>query len=317
MRDLRLFVRLIHVQTSILRSSYPLTRKKRYIFMMLIIGDLRLGDDSTPPAPLTNFSSLATRTADAPLELPSSLPGHAPRNHQSRFDEHSIYPYLETNVDTITMEYSQEAISSARSARTIALHGSDSPFRHWTTIRDYVVGLIKRNNYEDLISYETSVERCEKVGEEWKITLRRRAEDGENDFWWTETFDAVVVASGHFSVPYVPHIEGLEDFERERPGSVLHSKMYRGREAHRGKVSCPLCLSNTVVMWELTGLVTAGDPCRWLGLCGRHHDGSAGCGTIACSCGRERSYDKRVFRRWCIQQSWCQPKTEYRACRDG
>lgn len=138
------------------------------------------------------------------------------------------------------MEYSQEPISATRSARTIELHGNDSPFRHWKTIRDYVVGLVKRNNYEDLISYDTSVELCEKVGEEWKVTLKRA--DGENDFWWTESFDAVIIASGHFNVPYVPKIEGLEDFERQRPGSVVHSKMFRGRDAYRGKVSYVSCL---------------------------------------------------------------------------
>ena len=54
--------------------------------------------------------------------------------------------------------------------------------------------------------------------------------------WWTEEFDAVVVASGHYWVPYVPHIDGLEELERSRPGSVVHSKHFRGRDALKGKV---------------------------------------------------------------------------------
>ncbi|GAB7348021.1 hypothetical protein MBLNU459_g6061t1 [Dothideomycetes sp. NU459] len=203
-------------------------------FPVLITSQHRFGEEDAPPAPLQNLSSLARRDADVPLEVPATLPGLASRIHQPRFDEHSIYPYLETNVDTVTMEYSCELISTERSARTIALHGPDSPFRHWKTIREYVTGLVKRNGYEDLIEYETSVERAEKVGDEWKVTLRKQAE-GEQDYWWVEWFDAVVVASGHFSVPYVPQIDGLEEFEKLRPGSVLHSKMYRGREAHQGK----------------------------------------------------------------------------------
>jgi cation diffusion facilitator CzcD-associated flavoprotein CzcO len=53
-----------------------------------------------------------------------------------------------------------------------------------------------------------------------------------------ETFDAVVVASGHYWVPYVPDIEGLDQFEKTRPGSVVHSKHFRGRDLFHGKVGC-------------------------------------------------------------------------------
>ena len=53
---------------------------------------------------------------------------------------------------------------------------------------------------------------------------------------WEERFDAIVVASGHYSVPYIPRIDGLEAFERAQPGSVKHSKMFRGRNEFRGKV---------------------------------------------------------------------------------
>ncbi|QCT69608.1 hypothetical protein E1952_14835 [Staphylococcus aureus] len=84
-----------------------------------------------------------------------------------------------------------------------------------------------------MICYSTHVERVEKFGDEWKVTLRR--EEDEKDYWWVEWFDAVIVASGHFNVPYVPAVQGLEDLEKQHPGSVLHSKMYRGRDAYKGK----------------------------------------------------------------------------------
>lgn len=204
-----------------------------------LLGLLTLADsmerygDKLPPVPLTNFSALATRTADQPVELPTQIPGHTSRNEQPRWTDSSIYPYLETNVDVVTMEYTQEPIVGALSARTIELHGEKSPFRHWTVMRDYVTSLFKRNGYEDFVSYNTHVERVEKVGDEWKITLRR--EEDEKDYWWVEWFDAVIVASGHFNVPYVPAVKGLEELEKQHPGSVLHSKMYRGREAYQGK----------------------------------------------------------------------------------
>ncbi|KAI5241130.1 FAD/NAD(P)-binding domain-containing protein [Aureobasidium subglaciale] len=189
--------------------------------------------DKAPPLPLSHFGALATRTADQPVEVPEQFPAHTRRNKQPRWTDSSIYPYLETNVDVVTMEYTQEPIIGALSARTIELHGEKSPFRHWTVMRDYVTSLFKRNGYEDLVSYNTHVERVEKIGDEWKVTLRR--EDDEKDYWWVEWFDAVIVASGHFNVPYVPAVKGLEELERQHPGSVLHSKMYRGRDAYKGK----------------------------------------------------------------------------------
>lgn len=132
------------------------------------------------------------------------------------------------------MEFTQEPIPDVRSPWSVAVHGVDTPFRPWTAIRDYVAGLLQRNAYGDLVEYGTWVERVEKVGGEWKVTLRKAGE--KLDYWWVEWFDAVVVASGHYWVPYIPEVEGLEQFEKSRPGSVLHSKTYRGKSRFANKV---------------------------------------------------------------------------------
>lgn len=134
------------------------------------------------------------------------------------------------------MAFTQEPIPRMVSEWSRTRHGEASPFRHWSVIRDYLADLAGRHDYGALVAYGTTVERAEKVGEEWKLTLRREEEDGERDYWWAEWFDAVVVASGHYSVPYIPRIDGLEEFARARPGAVIHSKHYRGRDAYRGKV---------------------------------------------------------------------------------
>jgi cation diffusion facilitator CzcD-associated flavoprotein CzcO len=186
---------------------------------------------------LSNFVALASRTADAPIPLPERLPAQAPKVTNPRFTESSIYPYLETNIDCIPMAFSQEPIPDERSNASIAIHGANTPFRHWAVMQKYIQSLVDRNGYQDLVSYNTTVENVEKVGHEWKVTLRR---DGiENDYWWVEWFDAVIVASGHYSVPYIPSIEGLEQFEKTRPGSVIHSKQFRGKEYFNRKVHSP------------------------------------------------------------------------------
>ena len=194
----------------------------------------RIGDSSRPPT-LSNLASLADGSADRPLDVPPQLPAQTPKSDQPRFSESSVYPYLETNVDFLPMEFSQEPIPIEFSTNSISLHGPGTPFRHWHVIRRYIASLLQRNGYEDLVSYNTTVERVEKVGAEWKVTLRKEGKG--SDYWWVEWFDAVVVASGHYWVPYIPSIDGLEDFERSRPGSVLHSKHFRGRDQFKSKAS--------------------------------------------------------------------------------
>lgn len=193
----------------------------------------RIGDNDRPPT-VTNMAQLADRTADLPLPIPERLPAYTPKSSQPRFTESSIYPYLETNVDHLAMSFSKEPMPAGASARSTALYGPTTPFRHWQIVRQYITDLVQRNGYEDFVSYSTTVEKAEKLGGEWRLTLRR--EGKESDYWWTETFDALVVASGHYSVPWIPHIEGLEQLETLRPGSVIHSKHFRGRELYKNKV---------------------------------------------------------------------------------
>lgn len=151
------------------------------------------------------------------------------------------------------MQFSQEPIPNEKSELSVSRHGPDTPFRKWEVIRQYITGLVERRGYNDLISYNTTVELVEKIGAEWKVTLRKEGQ--QSNYWWVEWFDAVVVASGHYSVPYIPFIPGLEEFEKARPGSVLHSKHFRGRHAFKNKASDAILLHQSV--YFLTSLPSA------------------------------------------------------------
>ncbi|KAG8627936.1 hypothetical protein KVT40_003809 [Elsinoe batatas] len=189
--------------------------------------------DEQPHPHLSDIDRLTSRTADTPIPLPSTLPAQTPKSTTPRFTETPVYPYLETNVDATVMEFSAEPIPPERSPASIALHGTDTPFRPWQTIQRYIESLTTRHGYSDFISYNTTVERATKLNDEWVLVLRRPGL--RTDYWWEERFDALVVANGHYSVPYVPHIPGLAAFEAAHPGSVEHSKAFRGREKYRGK----------------------------------------------------------------------------------
>jgi hypothetical protein len=194
----------------------------------------RIGD-AIAPGNIEDVVALAHRTADTPVPLPRTLPAQTPKSDRPRFAESSVYPYLETNIDFLPMQFSEEPISKEASELSVDLHGKDTPFRHWTVMRKYIESLVHRRGYQDYVSFNTTVERAEKIGNDWKLTLRKAGQS--TDYWWVEWFDAIVVASGHYSVPYIPLIEGLEDFVRRKPGVVLHSKQFRGREDFRGKAS--------------------------------------------------------------------------------
>ncbi|KAF1922408.1 FAD/NAD(P)-binding domain-containing protein [Didymella exigua CBS 183.55] len=223
-------------------------------------GGCWLEDKSPPPNLLPeDLEALANRTGDLPLQTPPELPARQPKVTQARYAESSVYPYLETNVDSLAMSFSQEAIPEQRSQLSVSKHGDDTPFRTHAVIRGYVESLVQRNGYEKLVAYNTSVELAEKVGNEWRLVLRKDGNVRGEDEWWEEWFDAVVAASGHFNVPYIPRIEGLAALERKHPGSVKHSKMFRGRDAYQAKkvVIVGASVSGADIAYDLVGAAKA------------------------------------------------------------
>lgn len=61
----------------------------------------------------------------------------------------------------------------------------------------------------------------------WEIIVR----DVANNKYEKKTFDAVIVASGHFFAPRYPEIQGIDDFQ----GKKLHSHDYRRAEDYIGE----------------------------------------------------------------------------------
>ncbi|KAL4929534.1 uncharacterized protein BDV17DRAFT_290546 [Aspergillus undulatus] len=76
------------------------------------------------------------------------------------------------------------------------------------------------------------LERREGAGGCWEIP--NQDQDHYHDYWWQEHFDALVIATGHYSLPYIPHIPRLREFAAAQPGSVLHTKAFRDAERFRG-----------------------------------------------------------------------------------
>ncbi|KAJ7738333.1 FAD/NAD-P-binding domain-containing protein [Mycena metata] len=95
-----------------------------------------------------------------------------------------------------------------------------------------------------VVSYSTRVEKVEKDTKEhkWILTLRRLERLRESnrilEEWWTETFDAVVLATGPYVSAHVPDIEGIVDWSKAKEGerySMCHSQSYRHPERYENK----------------------------------------------------------------------------------
>eukprot|EP00605_Chrysophyceae_sp_TOSAG23-4_P002751 GSChrysophyteH1.ASY1.ANO1.3034.1 assembled CDS len=76
-----------------------------------------------------------------------------------------------------------------------------------------------KTNFRDMIKFETSVHNVTFDGDKFQVTVR----DLPNDRCYTEEFDYVVCASGHFSTPNVPQFAGFDSF----PGRILHAHDFR------------------------------------------------------------------------------------------
>ncbi|KAJ7615052.1 FAD/NAD-P-binding domain-containing protein [Mycena polygramma] len=93
-------------------------------------------------------------------------------------------------------------------------------------------------------SYSTRVEKLEKINSShtWKLTVRKLERLPETRQikaqWWTEEFDAVVIATGPYVSPHVPNIAGLVDWSKVKDAgkhSVYHSQSYRRPERYENK----------------------------------------------------------------------------------
>ncbi|KAK3710321.1 monooxygenase [Vermiconidia calcicola] len=70
--------------------------------------------------------------------------------------------------------------------------------------------------------------------EKWSVRTRPIGPD-PNANTEEAVFDAVLVANGHFDVPYIPSVTGIERWNKAYPGMISHSKFYRRPEHFSGK----------------------------------------------------------------------------------
>jgi len=100
------------------------------------------------------------------------------------------------------------------------------------TVRKYIEDY--GEDVQELVRYDTQVINAEPVSDapdsKWKVRTRWLRTGKEDE----HTFDAVIVANGHFIVPYIPDIPDIREWNERYPGAISHSKYYRRPEEYSG-----------------------------------------------------------------------------------
>ena len=143
-------------------------------------------------------------------------------------DEHgepvhgSMYRYLWSNGPKECLEFADYSFDE-HFGRPI----SSYPPRE--VLWDYIQGRVKKAGVRDYIRFNTAVKHVtfDPVSRQFTVT----AHDYANGRSTTDTFDFVIVASGHFSTPHVPEFAGFERFS----GRILHAHDFREATEFQGK----------------------------------------------------------------------------------
>jgi cation diffusion facilitator CzcD-associated flavoprotein CzcO len=133
-----------------------------------------------------------------------------------------MYDVLHTNIPWPLMKYSDQdfpedsLVFPPREAVQDYLVRYSKDIRHAIRFNSQVNDVrLRQGNGKDL----------------WDVVVRS-TEDGSRH---THTFDAVVVASGHYSTMFIPDVKNIKEFNEAHPGIITHSKSYRSAESFSGK----------------------------------------------------------------------------------
>ena len=163
-----------------------------------------------------------------------------PRNTQERFVQTPSYYGIKTNIIEKMMTYSD--------SNRWPIDGDDEKRKYveGTVVQEYIENYIGRNLDDPRVTLRLGstvedVEKIDRAAEEaailpyrFKLTVRESYDD-KQDYWYQQEFDSIVVASGHYHVPFIPQVPGLRELQERFPNVVQHAKFYRESSSYKNK----------------------------------------------------------------------------------
>ncbi|KAF3994550.1 hypothetical protein FT663_01350 [Candidozyma haemuli var. vulneris] len=125
-----------------------------------------------------------------------------------------MYDQLETNIISRLMKYNR--VSGERFTTDV----KEYPGR--SEVLDYV------HKYKETIPdgvnyhFNRNITSVSKKNGEWTLVV----EDSKSLEKESKKYDAVVLANGHFEIPFIPDVPGLADWAKQSPHSVIHAKYF-------------------------------------------------------------------------------------------
>jgi cation diffusion facilitator CzcD-associated flavoprotein CzcO len=166
---------------------------------------------------ITNAVPVPQSTPDVPPDEPVWPPGA-----EAPLFPNPMYDSLITNIPKQLMQYSDQAFLS-----------ESLLFPTREDVQDYLVRYSQ--GVRQLIKFSNQVQEVtlsQEIGQErWHVTARSTV----TNTMTRNEYDAVVVANGHYSVPFIPPVPGIEEFQAKHPSIISHSKNYRSPKSFANK----------------------------------------------------------------------------------
>lgn len=199
---------------------------------------------------------------DPPIEVPSQIlkqeKVHTKRVKQERYEKApALYDYLRTNIPQTIMTYSDDK----------KFPWLDKPGQDELTTMDSVNLYINQYFARHLespkveLNLGTTVEKLVKKGSKFEIVLRTELEN-ETDEWLVFNFDAVIVATGHYNVPFIPNVKNIDQVYSKYPGRIIHVKGFNSFQDYKDKKVIVIGGKSSSVD-TVRGLKTAGAEVIW------------------------------------------------------
>ena len=134
----------------------------------------------------------------------------------------SMYRYLWSNGPKEGLEFADYSFEE-HFGRQIASY----PPR--AVLFDYIEGRVKKANVRDWIRFNSAVRWVNYNEDAGNFTVT--VHDHEKDSVYSEDFDHVICATGHFSTPNVPYYDGFDTFN----GRILHAHDFRDAREFAGQ----------------------------------------------------------------------------------
>lgn len=155
------------------------------------------------------------------------------RTTQPRFEHTASYKGLRTNIPEELMTYSDDRQWPTESEDERV----EGQYVKGSVVHRYIEKYFTRHYLH--IVFRTTVESVtkdySKQNSQFELTLRTETDEVDSegssiDEWTKRSFDAIVVATGHYHIPWIPDVPGIQDVYEQFPKLIEHSKTFRSAD---------------------------------------------------------------------------------------